>query len=170
MYPIKVKTCGDKILTLLPRLLQLSASLFEVRFVPSFSAWSCAKKTGESTANWSEGGTERPSGRKLKGTEKQSERRGEEIRREEKGKERQEACIMLMETPANKANAPQTHTADLSTCLHLPVSLCDTFFTPYRKMSLRHHQGPAAASQHHTQPGSHTETLFCTDWYSWSGN
>lgn len=162
VYPIKVKiksrlhscSCSGFL---------LSASLFEVRFVLSSSAWFCAKGSSESKANWSEGGTEWPSGRRLKGraTQARGERRGEE-RKKERSKVSTEKLLV---TEANKIKCT-TH----SRLQHLPPLAFVPMWhrsTVYWVISLNDHQGPAA-SQQCTEVDSHTETLFWTDWYSWS--
>lgn len=105
----QIKTCGDKTLTSLQQLQQLSAlsvSLFELRFALSSSNWSCARES-ESTENWSKSGTEQPSGRS-------KERRGEARRGNGK-------------VPASKADAPPAE----QSCTQQTITLASTCLCPH---------------------------------------
>lgn len=125
----QIKTCGDKTLTSLQQLQQLSAlsvSLFELRFALSSSNWSCARES-ESTENWSKSGTEQPSGRS-------EERRGEEMERFLRARP--------MHHPQNsRAPSRPSHLPPLAFVLMWHRSAV------HWVISLHRHPGPAAASQ-----------------------
>lgn len=153
MYPIKVKTCGDKTQTPLLQLQQLSAlcltlwgqicSVFFSLILCQRVWWINGKliRGWHRAALWGEVG-----GCSMRGEER---KKGEDVEWSGMAKLMHHTHIQQIAALA-------------STCLCPHV-------TVHWVVSPHHHQGPAAASQHCTEAGSHKENLFWTDWYSCSG-
>lgn len=93
---------------------------------------------------------------KRKGKEKKVWK-GKEIRWEERRGNERKGCA-----------GKDVHPVDHSTCLHLPLSPEWLRSAVKWLISLHHHRGPAAASQHCAHDVSHMETLLRTHWCSCS--